>query len=91
MHKTKANPKTFDEAVLALDEMLNDETKLFILKEKEIAIIQLNHTFGNYIRNKWDLWYDCPLSKNIIEVYGLKNPEDMSKAILMAFYNFLVK
>lgn len=80
------HPKTIEEAVLALDGMLNEETKLFLSAVKtEAAVSELHHTLGRYLRNKWCLWSESPLAKHMKEVHGIDHPDDMSHAIILAY------
>jgi hypothetical protein len=86
------HPKTLEEAVIALDEMLNEETKLFLSAVKtEAAISELHHTLGRYLRNKWCLWHGSELSKHLKEVHCIDHPDDMSHAIILAYCNSLKK
>jgi len=86
------HPKTLEQAVIALDNMLNEETKLFLSALKtEAAIIELHHTLGRYLRNKWCLWSGSDLAKHMKEVHGIDHPDDMSHAILVAYCNSIVK
>ena len=86
------HPKTLEEAVIVLDDMLNEETKLFLRAVKtEAAIIELHHTLGRYLRNKWCLWSESVLAKHMKEVHGIEHPDDMSHAIILAYCNSLAK
>lgn len=86
------HPKTIEEAVLALDGMLNEETKLFLSAVKtEAAVSELHHTLGRYLRNKWCLWSGSALAQHMKEVHGIDHPDDMSHAIILAYCKSIAK
>jgi hypothetical protein len=86
------HPKTIEEAVLTLDGMLNEETKLFLSAIKtESAVSELHHTLGRYLRNKWCLWSGSSLARHLKEVHGIDHPDDMSHFIIMAYCKNIAK
>ena len=82
----KPNPETLDEAILAIDNMLNEETRLFLSVANETtAVTELHHTLGRYLRNKWGLWQGSPLAKHMEQVHGATHVDDMSSIIISAY------
>jgi hypothetical protein len=80
------HPKTLEEAVIALDKMLNEETRSFLnAVNQETAALELHHSLGRYLRNKWCLWQGSELSKNLREIHGIEHPDEMSHTIIMAY------
>lgn len=80
-------PKTLDETVVALDEMLSDEAKRQVAEcqtaeEVEKLIISAHHGLGRTLRNKWGLWGDNSPLKAELKAAGVHHPDDMSHAIL---------
>lgn len=83
-------PTTLDEAVEALDRMLVDEDRDFMLKSQEPVeniIADLHHSLGRHLRNTWGLWHESPLAKHIKETRGVEHPDDMSHVIIEYFCN----
>jgi hypothetical protein len=80
------NPTTLDEAVLAIDNMLNEETRLFLsVANERTAVRELSHTLGRYLGSKWGLWQGSPLAKHMEQVHGASNVEEMSNMIIATF------
>ena len=87
------DPQTFDDAVIALDRIINKETKEYIRSQSdaESAATSLHSTLGRYLRNKWGLWSNSNLYKYIKTNKGIDHPDDMSHEIIVAFCRNLVK
>ncbi len=84
--KGHEEPKTLEEAILAIDHMLNEETRLFLsVANEETARTELHHTLGRYLRNKWSLWQNSPLAIHMRQVQRINHPDDMSGAIISAY------
>lgn len=80
------NPTTLDEAIEAIDSMLNEETRLFLsVANEETAVTELHNTLGRYLRNKWVLWQGSPLAKHMEQVHGVIHPDDMSSMIIATY------
>ena len=81
-----AIPETLDAAVEALDAMLVDEDKEYVLKaeDPERAVLALHHSLGRHLRNTWGLWQDSALTK-FMRAKGIEHADDMSHEILMAW------
>lgn len=75
-------PTTLEEAFDALDKMLSDEDKEYLQKNPDEAPIRLHHSLGRHLRNEWGLWSDSVLKTHLMEVHGIKHPDDMSGFIL---------
>lgn len=80
-------PKTLDETVTALDEMLSDEAKQQVAdcetaEEVEKLIISAHHGLGRHLRNTWGLWSDNDELKGELRAVGISHPDDMSHFIL---------
>jgi hypothetical protein len=85
-HPEQPNPTTLDEAVKAIDGMLNEETRLFLsVANEKTAVTELHHTLGRYLRNKWGLWQGSPLAKHMEQVHGASHVDDMSSMIISAY------
>jgi hypothetical protein len=82
----QSSPTTLDEAIEAIDGMLNEETRLFLsVANEETAITELHHTLGRYLRNKWGLWQGSPLALHMERVHGASHVDDMSSMIISAY------
>lgn len=78
-------PTTLDEAFKALDQELSDADRDRFRTSKEPVddlAVEVHHTLGRYLRNKWGLWGDSPLAKHMREVHGVSHPDDMSHEII---------
>jgi hypothetical protein len=85
--KGQEHPKTLDEAIVAIDKMLNDQTKTFIRSiYKDDAISMIDNIIGRYIHNKWALGKDSDLARHL-KVLGIEGPNEMSHAIIEAYCN----
>ena len=73
-------PKTVEEAINILDNILSKEDKEYIFKKGVFAV---HHTLGRWIRNNWGLWVEEPneLKNNLIKL-GFEHPDDMSHHII---------
>ena len=77
-------PKTLEECFPALDALLVQEDRDFLLKAEDIngALADLHHSLGRHLRNEWGLWDDSELFQHIKAKYRLDHPDDMSHLIL---------
>lgn len=78
-------PKTLEEAIVALDNMLEEEDKQFLLKHGALSV---HHSLGMWIRNNFGLWEDSELKKNLIKE-GFFHPDDMSNFIIEEYITHL--
>lgn len=78
-------PNTFDESLIILDSMINDDMKEWIkcLPDTEFGTY-VHHSLGRNLRNKWGLWGDTKFWNNLsqLEVF---HPDDMSAIILDSY------
>jgi hypothetical protein len=80
------NPKTLEEAIIALDQMLNDDVRAFLsVANEKTAVIELHSTLGRYLRNKWGLWQGSELAKHMAQVHGAEHVDEMSSIIIAAY------
>jgi len=80
------NPTTLDEAIEAIDGMLNEETRLFLsVANEKTAMTELHHTLGRYLRNKWGLRLGSPLAQHMEQVHGATHVDEMSSMIISAY------
>jgi hypothetical protein len=81
-----SQPKTLEEALVALDEMLCDEDRehLTIFNEVEAAT-ELHHSLGRHLRNVWGLWQGSALAQNLKSEHGITHPDGMSSYIIKAY------
>lgn len=77
-------PKTLEECYPALDALLVQEDKDFLLKAENIfdACIDLHHSLGRHLRNEWGLWQESDLYHHLKVQHGIDHPDDMSHFIL---------
>ena len=87
----KASPKNLDESLNILNDVTSDALKDWIicLKDGEFGAI-VHHNIGQYIRNRWGLWGNSPLSR-FMNRLGIHHPDDMSSIILDSFQRRLKK
>lgn len=76
-------PATLPDAMLRLDEILNDEIKSR-MKSGEIRASELHFTLGMRLRNQWKLWHDSPLA-NYFKNLGVEDPDAMSAIIIESY------
>jgi hypothetical protein len=83
-------PRTLDECMTALTEVLSPEDQVDFLKASANDLIMYHHDLGRWIRNNWGLWEPdaekSPLLKHMKEL-GFIHPDDMSQAIITEFWN----
>jgi hypothetical protein len=84
-------PATLDECFPALDEMLCQEDKDYLLNTPDTkqVLARLHHSLGRHLRNKWGLWGSSPLAQNLREQHGVSHPDDMSHHILNSYIDRL--
>ncbi len=82
-------PKDLNDCFTQISYLIDDST------EQEIKIWQedeftgkVHHSFGMWIRNKWQLWGGSRLSKYFNEL-GIYHPDDMSGIILTSYHRWL--
>jgi hypothetical protein len=79
-------PRTLEEALIALDQMLNDDVRAFLsVANEKTAVTELHSTLGRYLRNKWGLWQRSELAQHMEQVHGAKHVDDMSSIIIAAY------
>jgi hypothetical protein len=82
----KPDPITIDEAVEAIDSMLNEETRLFLsVANERTAVNELHHTLGRYLSSKWGLSRGSPLARHLEQVHGASQADEMSNMIISAY------
>lgn len=82
-------PQNLNEAVLQLNKVHHDITKMQIIKMTEEQFSLSSHFgLGTWIRNKWRLWGNGKLSKYFKSI-GVFHPDDMSGIILTSYYRYL--
>jgi len=80
--KNSLHPKTFDETVEWLINILEDKDKIQLAKLNTDKIIDLHFGLGSSIRNGFGL-YDAN-SKQLLHDYGSDNADDASVSIIHA-------
>lgn len=80
-------PTTLEESFVALDDLLGEEDKQFLLKatDGESAALELHHSLGRYLRNEWGLWQKSALAQLLKVKHGIDHPDDMSHFILVEY------
>jgi len=80
-------PKTVDEAVKTLANIVSKEDRDYLL---ENGAISMHHSLGRWIRNEWGLWTDSEL-KNELKKKGFEHPDDMSNYIIEEFIKYCLE
>jgi hypothetical protein len=81
--------KNLNEAILEVDKLYRDSSKIEIKKMTEEEYTGKYHmTIGLWIRNNWNLWGGSKLS-HYFNRKGIKHPDDMSGIILTSYYRYL--
>lgn len=83
-----AIPETLDEAISALDRMLGQKDRDFLLRSNlsaDDAATELHHSLGRHLRNEWGLWHDSPLAQHLKAVHDVEHPDDMTHFLIVAF------
>ena len=80
------NPKNLDEAIVALDYVIEVGSKAvcLILDEQEF-VANFHNNLGRWIRNNWGLWFNSQLAQ-WFNTYGIWHADDMSGIILTSYY-----
>lgn len=79
-------PKTIDECMIAITEMLPTQEVNKLVSFSKEELIQTHHGLGQWIRNNWGLWAGGDL-KNHMSSLGFTHPDDMSSAIIDEYWN----
>lgn len=80
-------PRNLNATIPALESFLSKEDKEFFYKLSEKKFIAItHHTFGRWIRNKWNLWDEKSKLHKWFKRLGIFHPDDMSGIILTTFY-----
>lgn len=74
-------PMTLESAVEALDKMLREEDRTYLLTEPDVYGA-IHHSLGRHLRNTWCLWHDSPLARHLKTVHRIEHPDDMSHKIV---------
>jgi len=86
---TEMIPTTLSEALLALDTIVSQEVKDHFLKSDESfddLVADVHHSLGRYLRNTWGLWKGSPLAEHMKTAQGVEHPDDMSHALIVAYF-----
>lgn len=78
-------PRNKFEAFDALDEILSDEDKQWLIENGALSV---HHTLGRWIRNEWGLWKGSDL-KDYVMRQGYDHPDDMSNYIIEEYIKYL--
>lgn len=80
-------PTTLEECFPALDLMLGQEDKDYLLNTPDTGhvLAMMHHSLGRHLRNRWGLWHDSPLAQHLKEKHSLSHPDDMSRHILNSY------
>lgn len=81
-------PRTLEECMTELKEMLSKEDIAEFVKMSKDDVGRLHHSFGQWIRNNWDLWKGGELLEHMKSL-GFIHQDDMSHSILTEFWNRL--
>jgi len=83
-------PKNLNESVEFLEcEWADNLKNEFKLKPEKEAVSELHHSYGQYLRNQWELWNgNNELSLSFQEI-GITHPDDISSIILTSFHRKL--
>jgi len=76
-------PANLDEALIALDKLLVEEDKE-ALRTGKVTPISLHHSFGRWLRNRWELWSHSTLKEWFLNE-GVEHPDDMSAIVLESY------
>jgi hypothetical protein len=83
------SPETFADALVALDSLVPAATKQYLLALDETGLEREHWGLGLAVRNVLGLWRDdAPLTR-WFESRGIVQPDDMSSAILRAYWRRL--
>ncbi|MCB9497155.1 MAG: hypothetical protein H6686_09770 [Fibrobacteria bacterium] len=84
--RSKVVPATLEQAHEAFERCLGDTTLAMIDSIPEESGMALFHFgLGTAIRNRWGLWGDSPLAKDL-ERRGFQHPDDMSSVLIGTFW-----
>lgn len=79
-------PRTLEECMVALDNVLDPEDKIEFLKMPKEKLVLIHHTLGRWIRNNWGLWEGGELLEHMKSL-GYIHPDDMSQSIIVEYWN----
>lgn len=80
-------PGDIEDAMTELDKIISEEDRQK-LKSGEITPIDIHHTFGMYLRNRWGLWGGSRLAEYFNRL-GIYHPDAMSSEILCRYVHRL--
>ncbi|QQO07608.1 DUF6794 domain-containing protein [Breznakiella homolactica] len=81
-------PLTLYDCYLALDALLNNETKDDIKKSTVNDLIEYHMGLGMWIRNNWIRQTNHRITKLLFD-NGLRHPDDMSQLIIIGYHYYL--
>lgn len=80
-------PATLEECFPAIDALLVQEDKDFLLKAENLddALTAFHHSLGRHLRNEWNLWWNSDLAQHLRASHGIDHPDDMSDFIMKQY------
>jgi len=81
-------PTSLEEAFAMLEAKLSKPDLDRMRAGTEEEMVRYHHGLGTWMRNTWGLWGGSPFAKRLRSM-GLRHPDDMSGAILDAFWSHL--
>ena len=84
-------PHSLEEAFILMDKEIPKSQKEHLKKYSRDNLIDFHHSFGAWIRNRFNLWGYSPLKNYIVKIEGYENPEyihpDRASEIILYFYH----
>jgi len=91
LHLDSILPNNFRDTFTLLDMELSDSLKYTFKNYTRDSLIDFHHSFGAWIRNRFNLWGYSPLKNYIVKIEGYENPEyihpDRASEIILYFYH----
>jgi hypothetical protein len=81
-------PLTLNDCYIALDKLLNDQTKKDIKLSSVNDLIKYHMGLGMWIRNNWIRQTNNRITKLFLD-NGAKHPDDVSQAIIIGYHYYL--
>jgi hypothetical protein len=81
-------PLTLNDCYIALDKLLNDQTKNDIKISSVKDLIKYHMGLGRWIRNNWIFQTNNRITKLFLDK-GPRHPDDMSQAIIIGYHYYL--